>query len=539
MITKLNSFSVSSPFNLKNYENMIELVKRDLLINQKKSIRKKLLVSRINKNYTQLNDLDNKSKTVEPSNIWEKLKLHSTKIGPHRMKNSHVDNIRFIPKKKYLQKITSLKIIQYNAQNKNLRYNKIISENNKNINVCDHNIKQLQNSIYFLEKKYKDEYVSYLKYLSNELEKEQNLNIELLNERTLKLYKYNKILNAYKKIKKKQYDMIKWLYLQIQFKEKILKIPEYYRLIIEDNLSLEDIKKMGNCNIDIDEYNRILKYKGKNIYGNIRELIVILEKMKNSSFSKVEELEEIGNADLLKIELDELRNQYIILINEEKAKCNIKIVKLNNLKKINSTLVKKLNELKNFQRNQKICKVNVLNNKLLYFSEVYSIPELKNYMYQNEKPTLYYLIFQLYQIISQNHFKELSSIKEKIKKLKIEQEKIICVFEHAESIVNIVMKRRARYFSKKSLQKVYEKVAEEVGRRERKSKFEIFQKLEKDKNEEEEKKFKEKINKKHYKPLRKIDYEYYKCFLLKKEHNFRKNKYSYESKLEDFLHDLF
>lgn len=261
--------------------------------------------------------------------------------------------------------------------------------------------------------------------------------------------------------------------------------------------------------------------------------------MKNSSFSKVEELEEIGNADLLKIELDELRNQYIILINEEKAKCNIKIVKLNNLKKINSTLVKKLNELKNFQRNQKICKVNVLNNKLLYFSEVYSIPELKNYMYQNEKPTLYYLIFQLYQIISQNHFKELSSIKEKIKKLKIEQEKIICVFEHAESIVNIVMKRRARYFSKKSLQKVYEKVAEEVGRRERKSKFEIFQKLEKDKNEEEEKKFKEKINKKHYKPLRKIDYEYYKCFLLKKEHNFRKNKYSYESKLEDFLHDLF
>jgi len=556
-----SQFSTIDPFDLDIYHKLVEKAELEILSNKnKEASRKKIILEKIDQNLISEKQLlkFNRNDNIKPpkkcfsqnqliipeeeEDIWEKVKNMKLSQG-NKVKDKKTNFVKFIPKNEYISKTNLIKFLKFNNNNKNERYHQYLSLSNSQMKSTDNTIKKLQKSKDFLEKKYNDQYILYLKFLKETLEKEKVVKIELMNETNKRLFEVNKLQKYITKITNVKDNLIRWLYLQIQVKEKLPKIPEYYKYIIEDDISLDEVNKrgQGKYNISYNEYMRIKNYRGKNIYNNPNTLIKKIETFEDILLSKLNNnLDKIDNDKKFKEEFEDIKRMFNVRTNEDNEKLKNLIYDLKNVKKRNIELQNdliKVKKEKNFVRRNKNKEI-IKRLQLLFIH--YSNDEIDNVLKKNNKPTLYYLILSLYYIVTSHNFKQLENIKIKLDFYKPDEKLILEVLEYAENVLNLLISNKKYYYSNPKLKQRYIETKDEIDKSSKIEKMIIHMKMQKQQEDEKKKKLMEKINKQYIKPRRKIDYEYYKKEMCKKNGSIMMQKsIKKETRFEDFLHDIY
>ena len=550
-LTSINQFSTIDPFDLNNYHKLIEKVDFEIFQNKiKEKPKNKIILEKINKNLLIDNYSSNFSK--DNKNIFP----HKIYLSQNTSQTSEIDNVKTKSKKKryiltsnrvkgkknieFIHKMNLIKLLKINNKNKNERYNHYLSIQNSQIKTTDNTIKKLKNSIDYLEKKYNEEYVSYIQFLGQESEKGKKFIIELINEKEKKIFEVSKLQNRINKMIKIKKNLIRWLYLQIQVKENLSIVPEYYENIIEDNISYDELKR--KYNIDLNEYKRIINYRGKNIYDDAREFFSKIEDLENNSLSKLNiNLNRINEDKIIIEKYNKLKEFYINQAKEDNKKLNNMIYEFKKVKIYNIELKKKLIKAKLEKNYKKKSKDKSLINKLSMYSNINSNEKGNNIILKNEKSSLFYLILCLYYIVSLNKFKELENKKLILDFFKSDETIILEILEYAENIINLLLSQKKYYYSNPELKNKYKEIAEEMDKKTKLEKILMNIKMQKQKENEKKEKLNEKLNKIYIKQKRKYDYDYYRKEINKKKikimmmHKSIKN----ETKFEDFLYDIY
>ena len=555
--TNLRPFSTIDPLNLNNYQQLIEKAELEILSKKNKQRPKqKIILEKIDRNIISnrediISRNDKKTKIIsrhlsdmcQDKNIWEKLK-DANILSIKKSKDIKTNIIRFNPKRDYIDRIKLIKLMQYNNNNKNERYHNYLLMKNSQIKSTNDTINKLQKSKDFLEKRYKNEYIAYIHFLLSEIENEKKINYSLMNEQNKKLYEVTKLEKYIEKMKNKKKDLIKWLYLQIQVKEDLIYFPKYYEYIIEDNMSLNEVNKRGKgeYNITKDEYLRIMNYKGKNVYENANQFFKKIEDLEIKSLTILNtKLDLLDEEKILNKEINELKKQYIISTKEDENKFNTLFYQLKNAKKKNIELKNKLNSIKNSKKIKKKCNEKEIINKLASYAQIYSNFIFINHLFKSNKPIsmLYNFVLCLYFIISSSHFKEIEDFKINDNIYNENNKMILNILDYAEKILNFLLAKKKYYYSNDKLKKLYEMAKEEIDKKTKIDKMIMQMKLAKQKEIEKREKLKAKINKQYYKPIRKIDYDYYKKHINKKNQFLMEKSVKNETKFEDFLYDIY
>ena len=111
--------------------------------------------------------------------------------------------------------------------------------------------------------------------------------------------------------------------------------------------------------------------------------------------------------------------------------------------------------------------------------------------------------------------------------------------DSAEKLLNLLLTEKKYYYSNQKLKIIYEQATEEEDKKTKIEKMLVQIKLRKHKELEKKEKLEEKINKKYYKPTRKIDYDYYRREMNKKNKTIVDKTIKNETKFEDFLYDIY
>ena len=298
--------------------------------------------------FNSRNDLPT-SNSVEQKNesILERIN-YSRCILPYT-KYTKVDEIKPHKKIDVLKDIYRIKILQNNTKYQKIKYKDLLSKRDLYIKSLNRTIDRLKISKINIENIYNKNFVLYLAFLKRQLDKENMLNYNLLNEKNEKVFENKKILNKINRLKKEGNELLKWLYLQIQLKEKIIKIPDYYYYILEDKKTLNQINENRNNKITQKEYNRVLEYKGKLLldYVQFFKIYEIMEEkaikafINNSSSNK-------NNINFKNEIENENENKDIPQLTQEGKHLELKFLfqKLQFIKSRNIELKKQLEKLK-------------------------------------------------------------------------------------------------------------------------------------------------------------------------------------------------
>ena len=475
--------------------------------------------------------------------IWEKLK-NSKNMKPLN-KNKKTNEVKSFNKNSFSNDTYHIKLLQYNQNNKNERYQKICSDKDSQIKALEETIKQMEKIKNSIDRIYQKEYISHISSIINNEEKENLINNDIIKKKNIKLMEYKMILKKVNILKESKKNLIKWLYLQIQVKEKLVKIPEYYKYIIEENISLKDINKKGKNKIDKKEYDRILDYKGKNIYDDVTKFFKEYEILE---YKAVERLN--NNYDIFdkKLQLQNEHKNNINNIQEEISDDNKKIngllKELITLKSNNIKLNKEFNIIKNNQNlnisgnnNKYLCD---LSNKVLFHSKLDPNFNTSNYIYyKKDKSLLFNLILFLYKWISQNKFDEMKNYRFKLNYFLTDEKNMLNILQYAEIVIDLLLVEKKYYYSNQKLKKTYEKIEDIIDKEIKREKFLIQLKIQEQKDIEKNEKIKEKMKKIYFKYNRKIDFDYFRNYQNKKN-KFEKNKIDKrETKFEDFFYDIY
>ena len=142
--------------------------------------------------------------------------------------------------KEVIEKSRELKYYIYSSQMQNEAYKRSKENELNEIEYYNDKIKVLNNLKKLFNIKFIDKLGDYIKFINSQIEIERTKNISLINN-IIKLK--NEIKQINNKLRRKNLhkkNILKWVYFQIQLKEKKLTLPSYYRTILE-NYSKNDI----------------------------------------------------------------------------------------------------------------------------------------------------------------------------------------------------------------------------------------------------------------------------------------------------------
>ena len=507
---------------------------------------KNLLPNNLNRNKDK-DITKNKNGDIEINSIWEK--LHNSKSLNPIEKNVRVDITKFIKKYEYIDTKKQINLIQYDMKIKNDRYNKIRKFNSNEINTLDNVMNSLGKSSDYIQKNYQENYVSNVLNLSRQVEKEKIINNNLLIDKNLLLRQISKIENKLSKINEEKNNILKWIYLQIKVKERKIKIPAYYRDIIENKVSLDSLikkYKMKDNILNEKEYKKIKEYKEKLIFKDLDELYEIYESLEKKIFYDLNrKLNNINN-------IKKLKNDLIIYSKIDKENINNKD-KNNNKDEQNNIKEEIPFEEKEKEFVKLLKKLKFKNNEL---NEEYSKISHYRYLLDNEKRISFYnsikyennkndnggtklslfgLAMNLYDEEVKANFTEIPN---KIKwKYSLKEEKIILdILDYSEKLVNYLYDERKYYYSDEKLKNQYKLVADEIEKETKNKKLLKQLELQEQLLVERKEKIQMRLNNRNYfKPYRKVDFQHYL-----REKNKSKNKHiGKEEKDDNFLQYFF
>ena len=289
-----------------------------------------ILLKRINLNETKDNDYLKRISLIKKQKILER----------NMNKNYY--------KKKYINDERNLILDKYNINIKKEKI-KVIEENlNNKIKKINNDIKQLELNSELFKLNFMPKLNEYYRYIRNKKDIENQKNLLYIN----KIYLLKKhILFIKSRITKRQKEkefLMREIFLQISIKEKKLNLPEYYKDILLNDYSYEQIKEKYGNEINKEEYNRISKYIESLDVNDMEIIFENLNKLTNNNMELLHEYNKIQEKNLnykkhrKKIELEinsDAQKEINNLIKEKERILNIKIKKYKENKKIYFDLI--------------------------------------------------------------------------------------------------------------------------------------------------------------------------------------------------------
>ena len=284
-----------------------------------------ILLKRINLNETKDNDYLKRISLIKKQKILER----------NMNKNYY--------KKKYINDERNVILDKYNINIKKEKI-KVIEENlNNKIKKINNDIKQLELNSELFKLNFMPKLNEYYRYIRNKKDIENQKNLLYIN----KIYLLKKhILFIKSRITKRQKEkefLMREIFLQISIKEKKLNLPEYYKDILLNDYSYEQIKEKYGNEINKEEYNRISKYIESLDVNDMEIIFENLNKLTNNNMELLHEYNKIQEKNLnykkhrKKIEIEinsDAQKEINNLIKEKESILNIKIKKYKENKKI-------------------------------------------------------------------------------------------------------------------------------------------------------------------------------------------------------------
>ena len=144
-------------------------------------------------------------------------------------------NKKIYGNKKLIKKININHFLKYLTESKKERIESINEEYLSKIDSIKEKINSRQRYLKLFNIKFIKILANYIKFLDNVKELEKRKNISLLKEKIECKQKIEQMKIEIEKMEIKKNQIIKWIFLQIQVKEKKLVLPYYYKKIIESN----------------------------------------------------------------------------------------------------------------------------------------------------------------------------------------------------------------------------------------------------------------------------------------------------------------
>ena len=304
------------------------------------------------------NSTNNKTNTTKNQNkksiiFLKKLNLNNSKEHENK-KNLLIKKINALENKvlgnknikKYIQDFRGIILSKYNFRIKQEKVN-IISESLKSERgKTNYKLEDLNSNYKFFMNEFYPKLNEYVKYLEITLEKEKVKNISYLNTKYILQEDISQIKNKIIKFQNEKDYLVKEMFSQIIIQEKKLNLPEYYKDILLNGFSFKQIQKKYGEKVDINEYDRILKYKTSSELIGIDTISDKLKVLTNENINLLNQYNKL--------------NEIIISYKKEKDEAE-KELDLESLKEIDDLIIQKEKQLNNITNKCKNTEM-ILNN---------------------------------------------------------------------------------------------------------------------------------------------------------------------------------
>ena len=181
------------------------------------------------------NEKENEIKKRKEYLKAKKLKKKNDLISKNDIKNISIKN--------YINDLKEYLTEKFTLNIKNEKY-KIIKETNKTtIGKIKETIRDLKDNYQLFEEDFLPTMNEYIKQFNNQREIERQKDMAYLNKIYLLEKSISSLKNRINKCQNEKELLIKEIYLQICIKEKRLNLPEYYKYILVDGYTKDEVKK--------------------------------------------------------------------------------------------------------------------------------------------------------------------------------------------------------------------------------------------------------------------------------------------------------
>ena len=453
----------------------------------------------------------------------------------------------------YLSKTKELNLMKYNLDIKKEKLNSYIEDRQSKISNVENHIKYLNYINTQFTNQFMVKFNEYMKKLDRQYKKETFENNQLL--RIIEKLK-NELQVIHLKLNKLQMNkkaIGKWFYLQIQVKEKLTSLPNYYELILENEKN--EILKT----IDQNEINRIKNYNKTILYENISDFINEFKRIEDNIIMYIKKYEKIKDEIY---ELKQYKNELqqsilkfeshdITLVKEKEEK--LKQVKNLFIKTIYKgigigNIIKKQSNYTSRKHSYEINEDYILyNNSINSISKINLFHSLFQDCLDNKFPKKekysekYIKIFEIFKTSFAYKNKISKYINHLFSLYKVDntnESRMICMLEFIEQFINYLIFQYRYYKSNPILFLEYKNARSIVDSDNKQRKYLNQIKKMKEKRKEINKKIEDRMNKKYFLPYRKFNINYIDKINKDKEKVllYKKEK-SASVEIKDFLYD--
>ena len=576
----------------------IDLI-RDILFNKQnesknliKKEEKNIILKKNNINYfldEKTSCLTTKGK-VKLKPIWEKIK--TPKVSLIKQKDIRINITKKALARNFIDDYKMISQIKYNTDIKREKFERMINIKHSQLSSINNTEEKISKLKDIILKDYNKNYVLYLRFLNNNLEKESQISNELLGDSLKIKSEINKLNNKIIKIIERKCTILKWIGFFIQVKEKLKNIPEFYFDILEenDNYNVYNLgdeifrktkfiitdfshlilkkKNLESQQIKISETTRekILKYRYNLIFEEPEEIMDHYTNLQSKWLKEIEQRDNlVKEIDSLKQKISNFEESNFIwdekrLIEKLKLVKNIYHQLKNQYDLLKSQDRKVIKKICGDELSPKISKINspdfpdiydniynaMLNNLNFYTVKTKSNKNRINSSFKGAEnlinTNLYNLILDLFSTLNQNNFIKFD-FSNFIKNSNINP--IFEIMNYIELAVNFLFQEKYKYLQDPNLKEKYLTIQANFSKENKRYKILKLIKLRQFKLNKQIKEMNEKGKRKKYLTKRKIDYSLYKKLNMNKPKKIqeRNEETKKEEKkampnLEEFLEDL-
>ena len=530
----------------------------------------------INIDKEKINSLINKSKINTARNfmkdniakqkiflnpIWDKLLSARNFHKKDKEIRINIGNKNYV--RNYIDNTNEIRNLKYLIKNKVERFERLKEIKDSELLMVERTLNAIEKSKKYIENSYYKNYISYLIFLNRTVEKEKNKSFELINDKFKLIKEINKLNNMLEKLFEEKYNILLWISLQIQVKEKLIKLPKYYFYILEENdyyktyiyknksdLHKKNEKEKEKISVSQKEREKILHYRNNIIYDSIDKFLEPYSILENRWFVHLKKNQ------IIQKEIEELKKEYIsekeyLDTQDEnmKRKINEKSNLLQNLKSEYQKLKSQIPKKKKMIYSKSSLTLLDINRSNLITNEIYN--NTKNFSPKNNtnrnqvlfsfsnysNKNLFEEIINLFNIIKQNNFIEFDY--HKFKK-KYNYDSLLPIMNYIERVTYLLIEEKKHYYNNPKLKAIYKKKEEKIVKENRKIRYFYILKMKDLKQKEKIKKIQERINKDVFMSRKTADYSYFNKANRLNKNNENNEKMSKKNKhnFEDFMFDL-
>ena len=530
----------------------------------------------INIDKEKINSLINKSKINTARNfmkdniakqkiflnpIWDKLLSARNFHKKDKEIRINIGNKNYV--RNYIDNTNEIRNLKYLIKNKVERFERLKEIKDSELLMVERTLNAIEKSKKYIENSYYKNYISYLIFLNRTVEKEKNKSFELINDKFKLIKEINKLNNMLEKLFEEKYNILLWISLQIQVKEKLIKLPKYYFYILEENdyyktyiyknksdLHKKNEKEKEKISVSQKEREKILHYRNNIIYDSIDKFLEPYSILENRWFVHLKKNQ------IIQKEIEELKKEYIsekeyLDTQDEnmKRKINEKSNLLQNLKSEYQKLKSQIPKKKKMIYSKSSLTLLDINRSNLITNEIYN--NTKNFSPKNNtnrnqvlfsfsnysNKNLFEEIINLFNIIKQNNFIEFDY--HKFKK-KYNYDSLLPIMNYIERVTYLLIEEKKHYYNNPKLKAIYKKKEEKIVKENRKIRYFYILKMKDLKQKEKIKKIQERINKDVFMSRKTADYSYFNKANRLNKNNENNEKLSKKNKhnFEDFMFDL-